>query len=272
MGLFAQTTVEGTQLAPYQYRVLFAYIFQPAAELLSLHVAAWLFWFISLAVMALLIDEIITAVNGDKLPLFAALAIIPGLIWFHSGGAVWSVLEGIFIAGALLAMIRGKTTVLYPLVFVATLNRETAVLIPLMVLFWGWRHAVGLLSVWLAVYVGIHWAIGPAPLHLTLADIWQINTGPGFLYFLMGLPAFGWLFWYAGKGWRRASGVMRGAAVIVAAYLVLFGIFGIWYEWRWILSLYPVIVPLVGLAHLKVSAKTAPEPGGHIIPVWVLDE
>lgn len=247
MQVFAYGTVDGSQLAPYQYRVLFAYVFYPVAEFLQLHVAAWLFWFLTLAILCLLIDEIMTAASSDKTILFAALTIIPGLIWFHAGGAVWSILEAILFAGAILAMLRNKPAVLYPLVFLAALNRETAALIPLMALLWNWRHAVGLFFICLVVYAGIRLIIGPVPQHLSLVNIWQINTGPGFLYFLMGLPAFGWLFWYAGKGWRRSSGVIRSAAAIIPVYILLFGVFGIWYEWRWILSLYPVLVPLAGI-------------------------
>jgi hypothetical protein len=250
MQTFAYGTIAGEHLAPYQYRVLFAAIFYPAAELLTLYIAAWLFWFVCLAVLFLLMDNILAAVNvKGREYLLASAALIPPLIWFQPTGAMWSMLEGIFVAAALLALLRGKTAVLYPIVFLATLNRETAIFIPLMVLFtmkiW---HFSGVFAVWGLTYAAVLWIAGPVAKHLTLAEIWHTNSaGPAVLLFVFGILLFGWLFWLAWKGWKFAPPVLRGAAVIIPAYVVLFAVFGVWYEWRWILALYPVLVTLAAV-------------------------
>lgn len=256
---FAEIAAYDLIPSPYQYRLLFAYTFHFTNSVMGVYIASWLFWFICLSVFLLLMDSIMTALNPNSTRdyLIACTAIVPVMIWFHPGGAMWSLLEAIFIAGVLLALIRGKTAVIYPLVFFATLNRETAILIPLMVfaVTRNWRHTAGLILVWGVTYGGMRLIIGAVPSQMTLADIWGINSGPQLVFFAMGLPLFGWIFWYAWKGWQRASGVMKGAAVIVPAYLVLFGIFGLWYEWRWILSLYPVLVVLGGSGVKETASR-----------------
>lgn len=142
-----------------------------------------------------------------------------------------------------------------------------------------WKHTAGLTVVWSLTRLAILWFVGPAVTHLTLADIWSINTGPGSIYFLMGLPLFGWLFFLATKGWKNAPDGLRGAAVIVPVYLVLFGIFGIWYEWRWILALYPVLIPLAAvrvrkprthyqMGHNGWERIEEKEADNYAVPMW----
>jgi hypothetical protein len=53
---FAHVTAASKWYAPYQYRVLFAYLFVGMDRILGQVVALWLFWFISVAIFALLMD------------------------------------------------------------------------------------------------------------------------------------------------------------------------------------------------------------------------
>ena len=251
MATHAAGVVAGSELAPYQYRLLFAAVFHPLAALMGDFPAAWLFWTVTLSILALCVDLLCCENGVNDAGQWALLALIMAvlLVYVQPAGGMWSILEAVFYALALLLMLTGRVRWLYPLVMVATLNRETAVFIPVMALLVlrDWKHAAGLGAVWLATYGGIRLGIGPVPLHVTLGEIWAINTGRGLLPFLIGLPLFGWLFWYAARGWRYAPDRLKRAALVIPLYLAAVAVFGVWHEWRLLLPVLPVLVLLIGI-------------------------
>lgn len=233
-------------LSPAAYRPLLITSWTFLEGLIGYIPTSWLIWFISLSCLLFLIDRI--GGKDGRTALITAVAIIPLLVWFQPNGALWNAIEAVFIAAALVAIVDGRKWALYPLVCVATLNRETAVFIPFM--FWfvtgDWRHTAGLWLVWALTYGCIRLLVGPVPTQLTLGYIWEINTGIGFGRFLLGLPFVVWLFWYAWKGWRVAPAGLKRAAYVIPPYLFMVGIFGIWHEWRLVLTVWPLVVPLAG--------------------------
>lgn len=253
--VIARETIQGVQYAPYQYRLLFSYLWYPLQQLTGAHIAAFLFWFITFAMLAFFIDEIGQATGhgrNTQTYLLAAYVIIPALIYFHPAPAFGNAIEAVFIAAALLAILRGRPLWLYPLVIAATLNRETAFLIPLMaaVTLRSWKHTALLFIAWAVTYGVIRLAIGPVPSHVTLAEIHAKNLGYGMFRFVLGLFFVAWLFWYAFKGWKAAPPPLRRAAYIVPVYLALVAVFGVWYEWRLMLTIYPVLIPLAGFVEV----------------------
>jgi hypothetical protein len=255
--VIARDTVNGLEKSPYQYRVLFSYLWHPLAEAIGGYVAAWLFWFICFSLLAFLIDEIgeLIAPDPEKVRFFllAGYVIVPALIFFHPAPAFGNIIEAIFLAASLLVILRGRIWWLYPLVALASLNRETAVFIPLMAFFIlrDWKHAAGLFLVWAVTYGGIRLLIGPVPVHVTLAEILEKNLGSGFWRFVLGLPLIAWLFWYAAKGWRAAPQPLQRAAYVIPFYLLSVAVFGVWHEWRLMLTLYPLLIPLAGVTGPK---------------------
>ena len=247
----AAGVIAGTELAPYQYRPLFTLFFYPLMTLIGTWPAAWLFWTVALSAFTLAIDAVCCAFGVKAGQLWALVALIAAavMVYLQPAGGMWSIIEAVLFALALLLMLRGRVWWLYPLVIIAALNRETAIFIPALALLVlrDWRHVIGLLVVWAAVYGGLRLYFGPVPVDLSLAEIWAINTGRGLLPFLLGLPLFGWLFWYAGKGWKVAPEPLRWAALVIPLYLALVAVFGVWYEWRLILPLFPLLIPLAGL-------------------------
>jgi hypothetical protein len=170
-----------------------------------------------------------------------------GTAWFHPSGLMWSLLETIFWLAALLLLDTGRAWWMVPLVFVATLNRETTVLLPLLVwlLTGRWRLAGGLVAIWAVTYGGLRLYYGDVPLHLTIAEIWHANTVEYVGSFLLGLALFGWIPILALRGYRTAPPFVRRAAWVAPPYLAAIAVFGIWREFRLFLPLLPLAIPLV---------------------------
>lgn len=247
-------TLTGEYLAPYQYRVLFAYLFAPLAGALGEVAALWLFWFVALALFALLMDEWLREWAGEAqvgVWTLAALFLVLGFAWFQPNGLMWSLLEAIFWLAALLLIRSGRAWWLLPLTLVATLNRETAVFLPLLALLTTrrWRLAFGMGIVWAATYGAIRLYYGDVPVHVTLAQIWHLNQ-ERLPWFLLGLALFGWLPLLAVRGYRYADPFLQRAAWAALPYLAAIAVFGIWREFRLFLPLLPLALPLV-IAYLE---------------------
>jgi hypothetical protein len=247
---FAHEAVRGEELAPYQYRPLFAYLFVGLDRLIGQTPALWLFWFLSFALFAPLTDEWLGKwMGGDRAFTWTlvSLFIVLGSTWFVPAGLMWSLLETIFWLIALLLLHSGRVLWMARLVFVATLNRETTVLLPL--LAWlstgRWRLATGLLAIWTATYGGLRLYYGDVPLHLTLGEIWHANTVEYVGSFLLGLALFGWIPVLALRGYRTAPPFVKRGAWVAIPYLAAIAVFGIWREFRLFLPLLPLAIPLV---------------------------
>lgn len=252
MARFAVGVIEGTALAPNRYRVLVAFIFQPLSSLIGSFGAAIAIIFLSLAIAMPVIDLIGQRVGAanTRTVMMATFSITPAIIFLHPAGAHLNILELVFFSVAVLLTLDGRKWALFPLVILATLNRETAVIIPLV--YWlvtrdKWR-SVGMGGVWLITYLGVRLVIGPVPSLVSLADILRINLS---LYWLvlfgLGLVFVGWLFVLAWQGWKESKGELRRAAYALPVYFAMIVVFGVWAEWRLIISVYPLLIPLAGL-------------------------
>jgi hypothetical protein len=183
--------------------------------------------------------------------------------------APYSQLEPTLFAIALILMYRQRHVWLGILIAIATLNRETAIFIVALFLavlpLTAQRLRTGAvyLAIWASVFFGLRWALGEGrPVFFTLETLWYGNTHElnqiviSFVNIALLYGAF-WIF--AILGFSRAPAFVRRSAIIVPAYILLVGAWGIWTEARLLQPLYPVILPL-GLSFLFRPRRQAEEP------------
>lgn len=164
--------------------------------------------------------------------------------------APYSYLEPTFVALALLAILRGRRLWLAALIVLATFNRETAIFLVLLyfvtsdfsrrALSWTTLYA----ALWAIVYGTVRLVGGEADRYWTVQRVYQTNLSqPNLALFniTLLLGAF-WLL--AVLGWRHAPVFVRRTTLVVPAYLVTIAVWGIWWEVRLLMPLYPVLFAL----------------------------
>jgi len=167
----------------------------------------------------------------------------------------WSILEiGLFTA-ALIFMHRGQFIYLLIITAVSTLNRETAFFIPLLFLLINLRwtsplisrkklfQSALLFSVWLIIIVFLRMII-ETPSGYSLMTIIKMNLAPIAIFrSLINISLFFGGFWFLlYPGFKRAPDFVRVTWRIVPFYLLMYAIFGLWYEVRLLTLLYPIFV------------------------------
>lgn len=269
--------IAGTAPSPYRYRILVPF----AAEVLTK--ALSVLWSTKAAFLR-------SYALYDLLAVFFLLAMLFFWlrIWFNREQALvgvlfvagtmpialqdhyfqpWSLLEAGLFSAALLAIHKKRYWLLAFLVALASLNRETAVFIPLAFLLTieikshlntnsqdDWSpilQFVGLLLIWALVFWGLRYFRGSAPPIETIAGLLALNATKGSLFytFVNGSLFLGGLWVFALLGFRYAPSFIKRVALIVPFYLMTVMVWGVWHEVRLLLPLYPVLVPL-GLSFL----------------------
>jgi len=272
--------IAGTADSPYRYRVLIPF----AADALTRTLSA-LFGLRPRSAF------LVAYAAYDLLAIFAVLATLLSWLrtWFTREQALvgtlfvagtmpialrdhyyqpWSLLEAALFMAALLAIERRRSWTLAGLMALASLNRETAIFIPLaFLLVAGVRGSpsprlgtwdlgpgtqfVALLLIWALVYVGLRWLRGGAPHVESIAGLFALNTARlNFLTTLINVGLFLGGFWIlALLGFRFSPPLIRRLAWILPPYLATVILWGVWYEVRLLMPLYPVLVPM-GLSYL----------------------
>lgn len=161
--------------------------------------------------------------------------------------APFSYLEPTFVALAILAIIHRRHRWLGALIAVATFNRETAIFLVLLSFVTSdrrredWRRTIAYGVIWASIYGFVRWIGGDAERYWTPQLVWRTNMSqPALAAFNISLllGAF-WLF--AALGWRHSPPFVRKAALIVPAYVVTVAVWGIWWEVRLLMPLYPIL-------------------------------
>jgi hypothetical protein len=176
----------------------------------------------------------------------------------------WSLLEPSLFTVGLWLLVRGRLAAFALVVAVASLNRETAIYLPLAYLLTVGRPRsrdiaifLGLVAVWAAVFLGLRYELGGAPAEMTVAEAWRMNTTAKALRSTAinaGL-GFGALSLLAAWGLPRAPAFARRAACLVPLYLAALIPFALWWEVRLWTSLYPVLLPLALACFDSASAS-----------------
>jgi hypothetical protein len=175
----------------------------------------------------------------------------------------WSLIEIGFFAFGLYAIYTEKWEALALTILFASLNRETAIFIPFILgvhfireglkkkaLFSrNTRYLVmilGFAGIWLMVFFGLRLIFGNAPHVSDLADLFERNLQPLNLYRTsVALILFFGFYWFLILfGYLKAPDFVKVTIWIVPFYLVTYLVWGVWYETRVLMSLYPIFIPL----------------------------
>ena len=282
-----QAIIEGTAPSPYRYRILVPFIAEPfirysptsnykEAFVLTYEIYDLLAIFFLLAALFIWLKNWFTREQALTGVLFVA-ATMPIALKNHYFQP-WSLLEAALLTTALLAIYRKRHWLLAFIVLLASLNRETGVFIPLAFLLASvdlgrllrlknkidWKPIMlfaGYLLLWAAVFFGNRYFRGTAPPIETVEGLWARNTTRDWLYltFVNGSLFLGGFWVFAVFGFRYAPAFIRRVALIIPAYLVTVMLWGVWYEVRLLMPLYPVLLPL-GLSFVFRQGMTTMSP------------
>jgi hypothetical protein len=270
--------LNATAVSPYRYRVLAPLVCEGMTRAFSLLIPHdWAFYlaygmldfasiFLLLAALYLYLREWFTWEQA-LLGVFFTGAVMPMALRDHYYQP-WSLLEGGLFAVSLLTIRNNQRWMMLILVVLASLNRETAVFIPLTFLLANLDVSAGLrkktliksepllwcgayLLAWLAIFAGLRLLQGSAPLLHTVSELLARNTKPVNLVRTLVNTAllFGPFWVFAALGLRNAPDYLKRVSLIIPCYLATIAVWGVWYEVRLLLPLYPILIPL-GLAFL----------------------
>lgn len=252
--------IDRTSRAPDRYRWFAAAVVEPPVRLLSLVMpyerafdrVSTAFYLAAIAGMLWSLFAFLRVWFGDEAALIASLvaACTIRIAMRQHDYAPYSFLEPIFVALALLAMLRRQHVWLGVLVALASFNRETAVfLVPLYLVTsdWSrqaWVRTMAYGAIWAAIFFGVRAVSGDAERYWTIERVFRTNMAQPLLA-AANLAMLLGVFWLlAPLGWRRAPAFVRRSALIVPAYLVTVAVWGIWWEVRLLMPLYPIVFAL----------------------------
>jgi hypothetical protein len=271
-----QHIIAGTAASPYRYRVLvpfigevlrlgFATILSPSKSFLL----AYAIFDLLAIVFLLLIFFAYLQLWFSREQAFIGTLFMAGMMTLVFKDHIfqpWSFLEvGLFTA-SLYLMVTKKPLLLGIVVAVASLNRETGVFIPLTYLITSldfksiFKNGIPALrkqartiwlslaffSIWLVIYLGLRWLLGSAPQVNSVEALYSQNTSSkNLLYALLNWILFFGAFWiFPILGYKHAPEFLRRVLIIVPFYLLSVLVWGVWYEVRLLMPLYPVLIPL----------------------------
>ncbi|BAJ64957.1 hypothetical membrane protein [Anaerolinea thermophila UNI-1] len=279
--------VQGSAPSPYQYRVLVPFLAEGLFRVERLFFPdyrAFALSYIVLNVGALFLwlwagFRLLRVWYRTEYALIGTLfvAAVTPLTFYDHYFQPWSFWEAFFYILSLMLMAEGRWGWLAGVVLLASLNRETAVLIlPAFALTmlagerlfnlrgWQWTRA-GWLALYALLWGGVFLALRglrPATQPVeTLAQIWQFNIQPAHLFragvnWVLFLGGF-WLM--AFLAYRRAPLFLQRAGWVLVFHLPLILVWGYWQEVRMLLPHAFVFVGL-GLAVFPEALKPSPPP------------
>lgn len=162
----------------------------------------------------------------------------------------YSFLEPSFFALGLLAILHGRRGWFAMLVAIATLNRETAIF--MVALFAVTqplnrdtiKTVLACCAIWLAIFAGLRFFGGEAERYWTIDLVFRTNVSQLWLAAFNIALLLG-VFWvFAVLGLPRAPVFVRRSALVIPAYLAAVALWGIWWEVRLLMPLYPLLLPL----------------------------
>ena len=269
--------IAGTASSPYRYRLLVPYLVEGLNKVLSLFlpikdaflqsykVYDLLAIFFLLAMLYYWLKTWFTNEQALVGVLFVA-ATMPIALQNHFFQP-WSFLEAGIFSAALLAIHKKRYWILTFLVICASLNRETGVFIPFIFFLTidikiifntkskvAWKPILlfgGLLLTWAVVFLGLRYFRGNISPIANIAELFARNTTRANLSVTLenGSLFLGGLWVFACLGYQYAPPLLKKVALIIPFYLFTILLWGVWYEVRLLMPMYPIIVPL-GLSFL----------------------
>jgi hypothetical protein len=296
-GALHASILDGTAESPYRYRVLVPRLLDPfiargpggGPSPGSFDATFRLYFVVAVALilvgLAVVCRQFVAGGLAFAGPLLLAATVPIALRDHHY--QPWSLLEPVFICVAIVLALRGTGPAgAVLLTVVATLNRETAFVIPLVFLAvaaydsWADRRfeprrfatAAGCAAAWLLTFLALRWLLGRAPsvdvdamvafnrrseaLRVAARNT-ALFLGPTILLVAAALAG------------RRAPGRLCAIAlVVIPPYALSVYLYGVWAEVRLWLPLFPILLPL-GLTALDGEGAPArprrevPESSGY---------
>lgn len=247
--------LDGTAFSPYRYRILAPLLigFLPAMSVNLAYVAAH---FLVFPLMFLFLDKWLRQFQSQNVAFIGSLilmAYMPMMLedWWLS---LYNALEVIFLCAGLALLVhrpRGWQPFFAALTIISTLNRETAILLPLaaLAMMWGERGAFrqfGLFLVcWLTTFVALRLLLGGAPEYVSITQLWALNTSGGWQTTLAVVKqAFFMPIWILCiRHLRHAPMPLQRLALVGLPYVLLLLIFARWGEVRLLLPLLVLWLP-----------------------------
>lgn len=270
--------IQGNAPSPYRYRILVPFLCEAIKNILSILIdthRAFLLAYVAFdlfAVFSALLSlffwlRVWFSFEQALVGVLFTSSIIPVALRDHYFQP-WSILEPAFLTIALLSIVKKHYLLLAFIVLISSLNRETALFIPLAFLLSnlqgfneprGRRHLLlfgSFLSLWLAIFLGLRLYLGDAPHIETIEGLISKNTSPrGLCLALIHWGLFLGGFWiFAILGLRDAPHLLKRLSWLIPLYLVPILLWGIWYEVRLLMPLYPILIPL-GLFYIFPKAR-----------------
>jgi len=174
----------------------------------------------------------------------------------------WSLLGSALFPAALILIRRKWTLAFLFLVFIGALNRETSVFLPMLFVLGHWtlfeeknrghipRKAVliaGLaFAVWLGTQISLRGIYGRAETTRSLAQLLDHNLEPESLQRTaknLGQFLLPFVFFVV-QGFKRSPPFIKRITVLAPVYLLVYLVWGIWFEVRLLMPLYPILAAL----------------------------
>lgn len=254
-------TVAGEYLSPHQYRVLAPFlvqaVFNPQTDS-AIRTGYVLMHAVALPAMLGALYLYWKRWAGELAALAGVLFVVAysPLMFAIYGLSLNNPLEIIILCSGLLWLLSGRAGVVFAaLVVVGTLNRETALLLPLAYAalhLSEWKRprvlvqAFSFFALWAVVFVGVRLIIGPVPDQIAVADVWKANTSSPWhmtnALINLGVTVPVWIL--AALDWKTAPARLKRLALVGVPYLGLLMAFALWNETRLLLPLFALWMPL----------------------------
>ena len=258
--------------SPYQYRILIPYISEGLTNLFMIFFSkryAFVLSYVILNISGIFLllwtsYRLLTIWFRKEYSLIGVLfiaSVLP-LTFFEHWYQPWSFWEAVFYTLALLLIVKGHKWWLAVVVFIASLNRETSILILPAFLFtrvignnflqvkeWNKNNFIWLILytfLWSVVFIGLR-ILRPAEAEVeSLAQIFSNNINfSNILKALLNWALFIGFFWILALfGYHKAPNFLRRVVWVLLFHFPLILIWGYWREVRMLMPHYSVLVGL----------------------------
>lgn len=275
--------IAGTAESPYRYRILVPFIGEALTQGVSVFLPVKASFLLAYAIYDVLsISFLLTVLFFWLRTWFSRDQALIGVLFVAGTIPIalqdhyfqpWSLLEAGLFSAAFLAIHKKHYWLLASLVVLASLNRETSLFIPLAFLLTidvrrfltnmrnkhEWKPVLlfaGLLLIWAAIFWGLRYFLGSTSHIVSIEGLlaWNTTRRSLFLMFVNVLLFLGGFWIFALMGFGQAPRFIKRVALIVLPYLLTVAVWGVWYEVRLLMPLYPVLVPL-GLSFLDLQER-----------------
>ena len=261
----------GSQLAPFRYRLFEPFLtdlLNPSGtQFGAITAACILFTLLTMLTLPLLDAWLRRWTNEDRAILGACLYSLIQIAAMHAYFISLSInIEAVCVVIALSLVDKSRWPFI-PLVIIASLNRESGIVVAAIYAAWwgraGLKQAAALLAIYLGITATLHIVLGGAEHTMGIIGTLQYNLTnalDGILANLILLP----LYWLTASSFRRSDARLQRLAVVAGGYLLAVVVAGSWGEsMRLLLPTLILCLPLIisdkqSTLNRRTGAETTP--------------